>query len=174
MISRVYFPKPPKLLIIQPTKFLPQNNSKSESMNFPNTRCRQNSAHILFLSKPLFPYIFPDKNLKAPLQGGDSQNIRLPRQTQKKHLSLSCSAPMTRFIRDNSSRYRLRKILDNIHVPNNWYQQLPQKTGLIPPAPKISVLLTSQISKPVPNVLTTDIRNPWTTPSMLPKFHLSD
>ena len=28
-ISRVFFPKPPKLLLIQPTKFSPQNTSKS-------------------------------------------------------------------------------------------------------------------------------------------------
>ena len=53
---------------------------------------------------------------------------------------------------------------------NNFHK----KPDLIPPAPKISILPTSQKPKPVPNVLTTDMRNPWTTPSMLPKFHLSD
>ena len=70
---------------------------------------------------------------------------------------------MARFIWDNPCRYGLRKVRDNIHVPNYWYQQLPQKnTDLIPPAPKISILPTLQISKPVPNVLTTDMRNSWT------------
>ena len=37
-----------------------------------------------------------------------------------------------------------------------------KKNGLIPPASKISILPTAQISKPFPNVLITDMRNPWT------------
>ena len=39
-ISRVFSPKPPKLSLIQPTKFPPQNTSKSESMNFPRMQHR--------------------------------------------------------------------------------------------------------------------------------------
>ena len=46
-ISRVFSLKSTQLLLTQPTKYPPQNTSKSVSANFPNTWSCQNSAHIL-------------------------------------------------------------------------------------------------------------------------------
>ena len=57
-ISRVFFPKPPKLLFIQSTKFPPQNNSKSESANFPlhmiPSKC---CAYLNYLQTPVSEYL---------------------------------------------------------------------------------------------------------------------
>ena len=94
-------------------------------MNFRYTCFRQNSAHLLIISKTLFQNIFPNNNLKAPLLGKTLQIPVCLVRHKKTHLSLSWSAPMARFIRDNSSRYGLRKVRDNIHVPNNWYHKKP-------------------------------------------------
>ena len=94
----MFFPKPPKLLFIQPT-FPPQNNSKPSPRIFRYIRYRQNFAHILnyLFSKPLFRNILFNKT-SNPTPGGNSQNIHLPRQTHThtKYLPLSCSAPMVR------------------------------------------------------------------------------
>ena len=108
-------------------------------MNFTNTsnEITKNPAPILIISKPLFPYVFPNKNLKAPLQGELTKYPSASSDT-KKYLSFSCSAPMTRFIRDNFQSTRQRKVrsiqpcLRIVGIDKH-----PQKTGLIPPAPKI-------------------------------------
>ena len=67
-----------------------QQNSPLKTIQNPSPRIfrytwfRQNSAHILIISKPLFPNTFLNKKPHSPTPWGDSQNIRLPRQTHKK------------------------------------------------------------------------------------------
>ena len=100
-MSLVFFPKPSKLLFIQPTKFPPQNNSKYEPRIFRYTWFRQISAHILIISKALFPNIFPNKNLIAPPQGG-IHKISVCLVRHKKN-PLLCS--IGEIIRDNSGWY---------------------------------------------------------------------
>ena len=57
-ISRVFFPKPSKLLLIQPTKFLPQNNSKSESVNIPlHIIPPKFCAYLNYLQNPVSEYL---------------------------------------------------------------------------------------------------------------------
>ena len=91
--------------------------------------------------------------------------------THKSVSMLLC--PYGEIIRDHFKSTRQRKVR-SIQPCLRIVGINKQKPGLIPPAPKTSNLPTFQISKPVPNVLTTDMRNPWTTPSMLPKLHPSD
>ena len=140
---------------------------------FRYTRSRQNSAHILIISKPLFPNIFPNKNLIAPLQGGIHKiSVCLVRHT-KKYLSPSCSAPLARLFEiilvdrtTKSLRCHPRpQIVDinNFHKNPAWFHHRPK-----------SIIASSQISKPVPKVLTTDMHNLWRIPSMSEFSKLSD
>ena len=93
--------------------------------------------------------------------------------THKKKSVSMLLCPYGEIIRDHFKSTRQRKVR-SIQPCLRIVGINKQKPGLIPPAPKTSILPTFQISKPVPNVLTTDMRNPWTTPSMLPKLHPSD
>ena len=68
---------------------------------------------------------------------GNSQNIRLPRQTHKKNLSLSYSAPMARLFKTIFSWYGLEKSETLFMSPIVSINKHPQKTGLILLAPKI-------------------------------------
>ena len=70
--------------------------------------------------------------------------------------------PYGETIRDNFQSTGQRKVRSNqpcLRIDS--IDKLKQKSGPIPPAPKISILPTAQISKPVPNILTTDIRAPF-------------
>ena len=85
-------------------------------------------AYLKYLiSQPLFPNIFPNNNLKAPLQGG-THKISVCLARRKKNLSISCSDPMARLFEKSPRHYPSPIVGINKH---------PQKTGLIPPAPKI-------------------------------------
>ena len=64
-------------------------------MNLRHTWFRQNSAHLLIISNTLFQNIFPNNNLKAPLQGELTKYLSSSSDT-KKHLSLSHSASTAR------------------------------------------------------------------------------
>ena len=141
-ISWVFFPKTPKLLFIQPIKFLPQKQIKTEPMIFQHIQwdC-QNFAHILnyLIAQPLVPEYLPQQNPQSPTPGWNSQNIRLPCQTQKK-ICLLVALPQWR---DYSRQFRLirsRRGLRRHLCPRIvGINKLPQKPGLIPPAPKISI-----------------------------------
>ena len=123
-------------------------------------------AYFNYLQTPASEYL-PQQKPHCPTPGGNSQNICLPRQTHKK-ICLLVALPHGEIIRDNfqsTGQRKVRSIQPCLQIVG--IDKLKQKPGLIPPAPKISILPISQISKPVLNVLTTDMRNPWTTPSML-------
>ena len=142
-ISWAFFPKP-KLLLIQPTKFPHQNNSKSESPEFSEhiQWDYQNSAHILIISKPLFPNIFCNKNLIAPFQGELTKYPSASSDTkQKKNLSLSCSVPMARLFETILVDTGQKKAQDitPIYTPIVGINKTSTKPGLIPSAPKISI-----------------------------------
>ena len=64
-------------------------------MNPRHTWFRQNSVHPLIISKTLFQNIFPNYNLKAPLQGELTKYLSASSDT-KKHLSVSYSASTAR------------------------------------------------------------------------------
>ena len=149
-ISRVFISKQPRLLSIQPTTFPPiQNNSKSESVNFFqhfqwSSRFRTYLNHLI--SKTLFQNIFPNNNLKAPFQGELTKYLSTSLDTKKNHLSLSYSAFTARLTarlfsvdtdHDKSETISMSPIIGI----NNFHKK---KTGLILPAPKISILPTSQ------------------------------
>ena len=141
-ISRVSFPKPPKLLLIQPTKLPPQNTSKSSPWIFRHTWFRQNSAHIFIISKPLFPNIFPNKNLIAPLQGGIHKiSVSLVRHNKK-----ICLLVARHLWRDYSRQFSVDtdyKKSETLSIsPIVGINNFHKKPGLIPPAPKISILPT--------------------------------
>ena len=59
-----------------------------------------------------------------------TRNIRLPCQTQKKNLSLSCSAPMARLFETILIDTGLKRTRDITCALNSWYQQTSTKTGM--------------------------------------------
>ena len=114
-------------------------------------------THLNYLQTPVSVYL-PQQNLKAPLKGGTHKITFCLIRWKKKNLSFSCSASMARFNRDNfqsTGQDNVRSIQPCFQIVG--VDKHPQKTSLISPAPKISILTTSQISKPVPKVLTTDM-----------------
>ena len=110
-------------------------------MNFPHIQwdC-QNFAHILnyLISQPLISEYPPQQKPQSPTPGGNSRNIRLPCHTQKKYLSLSCSAPVARLFEtipvDTGQRGP-----EVTFVPPNVFgnQQTPQNLVCLLPVPKI-------------------------------------
>ena len=156
-------PKPPRLLLTQPTKFPPQNTSKSSPCIFRThpMRSPKPRTYLNDLKTPVSVYL-PQQKPQSPTPEGNSQNIRLPFQTHKKNLSLCCSFLWRDLFMTISVDRTTKSPKHSIVLPNSQYRQTATKTGLIPPAPKISILPTSQISKAAPNVSTTDMRNPRT------------
>ena len=131
------------------------------------------SAHILIISKLLFPNIIPNKNLIAPLQWG-IHKISVCFVRHKK-ICLLVALPQWRDYSRQFQSTTQRKVCSiQLRLRIVGIDKLEQKPGLIPPAPKISILPTSQISKRVPNILNTNMRNSWTTPSMTEFSKLSD
>ena len=164
----MFSPKQPKLLFIQLTKFPPQTTSKSECANFPNTSNEiTKTPGISGLSpNPCFRISSPIKTSK-PHSRRELKNTRLPCQTHTHTHTQICHLVALPQWRDYSRQSQTEKNSETLSMSpivsiNNFHK----KAGLIPPAPKISILPTSQISKPVPNVLTTDIQNSSTITSM--------
>ena len=78
------FPNHPNFYPFSQQHFSHKTNSKSSPRISRYIRYRQNFEHILdyLVSNPLFPNILFNKTWN-PTTGGNSQNIHLPRQTQK-------------------------------------------------------------------------------------------
>ena len=147
-------------------------NFRTHAMRSPKLR-----AHLKYLiSKPMLPNIFPNKTPQPHSRGGDSQNNRLPCQTEKKTSVSSLLCPLARYNRDNFPVVTDNEKSEAFNRSSELVgiDKHPQKTGLISPAPKISILPTSQTSKPVPNVLTIDMRHFWSIPSMSEIFKISN
>ena len=90
--------------------------------------------HILIISKPLFPYIFPNKTSKSHSRGEFTKYPSASSDTKKKTPSLSCSAPMARFIRDNFSRQDNEKSeafnrASELSVSTNIHKKRPDSTS---------------------------------------------
>ena len=121
----------------------------------------------------MFPNIFLNKKPHSPTPAKNSQNIRLPHQTQK-NICLLVALPHWR---DYSRQFRLIRAR---RVPRRHLRprivginKLPQKSGLIPPAPKIDYPNFTNIETS-PKILTTDMHNLWIIPSMSVFSKLSD
>ena len=85
----------------------------------------------------MFFRTFSSTKPHSPTPGGNSQNNRLPSQTQKKHPSLRCSASMARYLRQFSSRYGQRNVrsippclrlfgLDHLNKNPAWFLRRPK------------------------------------------------
>ena len=118
----MFFPKPPKLLFIQPTTFPPQKQTLRLS-KFRTYTWLSN------LPTPCFRISSSTKPPK-PHSRGNSQNIRLPCQTPKKYLSLSCSAPIARLFETIMVDTGQKRARDITCAPNGWYQQTSAKTDM--------------------------------------------
>ena len=167
---QVFFSTPPNLY--QPTKFPPQNTSKSESPNFRTHPMRSPKPHAYpkyLISKPLFPNIFPSKTSKPHSRREFTKYpSALSDEKKKKRSVSSLLCPYGEIFEtifpvdtDNEKSEVFNRASELVGIDKH-----PQKTGLISPAPRISILPTSQISKPVLNVLTTDMRHFWTIPPL--------
>ena len=140
-----FFLNNPNFYQLSQQHFPIQNNSKSESANPRHTWFRQNSAHLLIISKTPFQNIFPNNNRKAPLQGELTEYLSDSSDTKKTHLSLSYSASTARptarpFSVDTDHDKSEIISMSPIIGINNFLKE----TGLILPPPKISILPTSQ------------------------------
>ena len=152
-------------------------------MNFLHIQCDcQNFTHILnyLISQPLVSKYPPQQKPQSPTPRRNSQNIHLPRQTQKKYLSLSCSAPMARLF-ETIPVDTGQKGPEASSVPlNSRYQQTSTKTRPDSTSAqnidsiKLPISTTSQILKPAPKILTTGKHNLWTTLLMLSKSQVLD
>ena len=145
----------------------------SESANLRHTWFRQNSAHLLITSKTLFQNIFPNNNLKASLQGELTKYLSASSDT-KNHLSLSYSASTARpfsihMDHDKSETIPMSPIIaiNNFHrkQPAWFYQRRKYRFSQLHKYRKIICALFRQ---------TTNLRNSWTIPLMLPGLHFSD
>ena len=128
-ISLVFSPKPPKLLLTQPTKFPPQNTSKSSPWIFQMHPMRSLKLHAYFnyLQTPVFVYL-PQQKPHSPTPGGNSQNIRLPRQTHKKKTCLLVALPLWRDLFETISVDQTTKSPKHSTVlPNSRYWQTSTK-----------------------------------------------
>ena len=122
-------------------------------------------AHLKYLiSKPILPNVFPNKTSQPNSKWGNSQNNRLPCQTHKKNLSLRCSAPLARYTRDNFP-------VDTDNKKSEAFNRASELVGIDiihkkkkRPYFTSAKNIDSQISKPVPKVLTIDMHNPSDNP----------